>query len=188
MHAWHEADGVCFLCLPYIHPYIHAYIHTCIHTCIHTYLRLLYNIHTTYHPMPPMPTTTTSATTVPSSIIRRTSCWLARAELAISNSREFRMFVGGHSFIHSFTQARIQTNGGIWPLDWWTPCFGLRPKHSVWIKEYAGISTKLRKLRELRLKCAKSTRIRRVISVFVFYFWAESLSKSTTRAMPKWCL
>jgi len=103
-----------------IHPYMHPYMHTCIPTSTLQ--------HTTYHPMPPMPTTTTSATTVPSSIIRRTSCWLARAELAISNSREFRMFVGGHSFIHSFIHSRIQTNGGIWPLDWWTPCFGLRPK------------------------------------------------------------
>jgi len=52
------------------------------------------------------------------------------------------------------------------------------------IKEYAGISTKLRKLRELRLKCAKSTRIRRVISVFFLIFEQKVLASQPHERCP----
>jgi len=44
------------------------------------------------------------------------------------------------------------------------------------IKAYSGISTKMRKLRELRLKCAKCTRIRRVDCICLHFFEEKVLA------------
>jgi len=94
MHGMRQTE-----CASYTYPTIHTYIHTCIHA-------------TAYNPynLPPYAHHDNSQRLYLQ--VRITSCWLARAELAVSNSREFRVCGGGRSRTQASKQASKQTNKG----------------------------------------------------------------------------